>query len=159
MKVRELLQFEIWSKQTTQGIFLGFGIVALSLLVTLGLWYEVDLHWLTKGERDAARLALQRVDELQAVVALDDEYKARDDKANAALKAAEDVAKTDKDDSIHMNLSVCLTGVETAHTEILEQRLILEGRLHPMANGSDRSGLFLIEVGKKSCSALHKELD
>jgi hypothetical protein len=159
MKVRELLRYEIWSKKTTQGIFLGFGIVALSLLVTLGVWYEVDLHWLTKGERGAARLALQRVVELQTVVALDDEYTVRDDKANAALKAAEEVARTDKDDSIQMNLSICLTGVETAHTEIIEQRLILEGRLHPAANGSDRSGLFLIEMGKRSCSALHKELD
>jgi hypothetical protein len=159
MKFRELLRYEIWSKKTTQRIFLGFGIVAFSLLATLGLWYEVDLHWLTKGERDAAKLVLQRVGELQTVVALDDEYKIRDDQAKAALKAAEEIAQTDKDDSIQMRLDICLGGVETEHTEIIEQRLILEGRLHPMANGSDRSELFLIEVGKKSCSALHKELD
>ncbi len=161
MKVRNVLQIEVWSKKTTQNILLGFGIVICSLLVTLMGWYEIDSHWLTKGERDAAKLTLQRTDELQTVVALDQEYKFQDDRANAALKTAAAVGRTDKDGSIQMKLSTCLAGVETAHFEILEQRLILEGKLHPMGNESngDRSALFLIEIGKRSCSELHKELD
>jgi hypothetical protein len=162
MKVRELLRYEIWSKDTTQGILLAFGIIACSLIATSMAWYEFETHWLSKGERDAARLVLQRVNELQNVVALDQEYKVGEDRANAALKAAKEAAKTKKDESIQMNLLVCVTGVEILHGEILEQRLNLDGRPAPMRErieAVERSGLSLIEAGKRSCSALHKELD
>jgi hypothetical protein len=61
MKVRELLQIELWSKITSRKICIGIGIV----IVGLFSWCEVEKYWLTPGERDAGWTALAQIEELE----------------------------------------------------------------------------------------------
>jgi hypothetical protein len=61
MKIRELLQTELWSKRTSRRILVGIGI----LVVGFFFWCAIEQYVLTPGERSAARAALVKVDELQ----------------------------------------------------------------------------------------------
>lgn len=65
MKLRELSQTELWSKRTARKVFVGIGIAFWILLLTAGVLYEVEMHWLTPGERSAAKAALVEIDALQ----------------------------------------------------------------------------------------------
>jgi hypothetical protein len=64
MNLREILQIEIWSRRTTRRIFSILGYVAVALLIGLVIWFEVERHWLTKGERKTASTALRQIDGL-----------------------------------------------------------------------------------------------
>ena len=162
MNVRQLLRYEIWAKETTQKILLGFGIVVCLLLFCSMVWYEVESHWLTKGERIAARVALQRIDALQATDSLsDEEFKIRNDEVNSAIDAAGLAARTSKDEMVAAELIMCFMGTESARMNMMRQRWIQEGKLHQSAN--DRVSDYQIElftdtVAHQSCLKLHREL-
>ncbi len=163
MEVRELLRYEIWSKKTTQGILLGFGITVCSLLVTLKVWYEVDSHWLTNGEKAAAKAALQRIDMLQNSNSLTfQEYEVRSKASGIAVDAARLAARTSRDERTQMQLENCLVGFMTVREALIEQQLAQTGKLHQSASDRERSASvehFLIDSGRRSCEELHKELD
>ena len=62
MRIRELLQTELWSKeQLTEDPSFEFGILAVRILLGFRSWYELMLHWLTaSGERRAGRVGIAR---------------------------------------------------------------------------------------------------
>jgi hypothetical protein len=72
MKIREILQIELWSKETTRkvlrpvGRFLKRTAIVLGILVVLaGTAFEIESHWLTGGERKAGRVALAQIEKLE----------------------------------------------------------------------------------------------
>jgi len=162
MKIREILQIEIWSKRTSRKILVGIGIVVSLLTLGLFAWYEVECHWLTKGERIAASVALQRIDLLQGSDSLsDEEFKVRNDQVNSAVDAAEIAARTTKDELIAADLIMCSMKIESARMKMLKQRWIQQGKLHQSENDREsdsRIELFTDKVTQLSCLKLHQEL-
>ncbi|MGA3334578.1 MAG: hypothetical protein ABSC62_10500 [Terracidiphilus sp.] len=162
MKVRELLQHEIWSKETSRKILVGFAVFVAALFIVFGTWYEFETHWLTIRERVAAKVALQRIDALQNADSLsDEEFKIRRNEVNSAVDAAGLAARTSKDEMVAAELIMCFMGTESARMDMMKQRWIQEGKLHQSAN--DRESDYQIElftdtVARQSCLKLHKEL-
>ena len=72
MKIRELLQTEVWSNRTSQKIFVGLGIFLGIVVAGYVLWSVVDRNWITPGERSTAKVALGKLDALQDVGFLND---------------------------------------------------------------------------------------
>ena len=73
MKVRELLHIDLWSKRTSRKVFVGIGIVFVIVYAGNAALSVVERHWLTPGERSAARAALLQIDELQNLVQSSDQ--------------------------------------------------------------------------------------
>jgi hypothetical protein len=74
MKIHELLQTELWSKERSRKIFrwiwrfLKPASIALGLLlVLLYVFHVVEVHWLTNGEKQAGKAALAQVERLEAL--------------------------------------------------------------------------------------------
>jgi hypothetical protein len=119
MKIRELLQTEIWNRRTTRKILVGFGIVFGVAAIGLGILYAVEVNWLTAGERNAAKAALTQIDALQDAGPLSDaEFKVRQEQTDAKVKAAQDAAETLKDDSTQETLFWYLAAVELERSKV-----------------------------------------
>src|ERR1700677_3065431 len=104
MNFRELLQIQIWSKRTTRKILVWFGIVFVIGFLALNGWHFVELHWLTGGERNAAKAALAQIEALQDAGTLsDDEFALKAKQAEAKVKAAQDAAVTYRDTFMEMD--------------------------------------------------------
>jgi hypothetical protein len=162
MKIRELLQTEIWSNRTSRKILVWLGIVCCSIVVCLYSWREVELHWLTSGERVAAKDALREIDALQDASSLSDqEFKERSKQAEAKVKLAGATAITYRDNFIQMKLGFYLVGVE------LDRRSIRTGGpVHEQAPQQEQSTKeheavisTLQDLKHQSRSDLHKALD
>jgi hypothetical protein len=98
MKIRELLQKEIWSKRTSRKILIGFGIVTVVLVVGFVVLSAVDEHWITPAERIAGRAALVQIEDLQDFNGMSDaEYDAGALDAKRKIETAEHVALTFQD--------------------------------------------------------------
>jgi hypothetical protein len=105
MKVRELLQTEHRSKQTsrkvlarTLKILARVGIVIGILVMAIGITLTAELRWLTPGERRTAREALSSVDSMQDFGAVSDgDFDAGLVRAEAKIKLAEDSVWTIRD--------------------------------------------------------------
>jgi hypothetical protein len=111
MKIRELLQVEIWGKRTT--LILLIEIVALVGLGQLG-WYSVEKFYLSPAERNAAREALSEVDRLQASGSLTDEAFATEARmAEVKIRTAEQVEWTERDIGVNSLLSSYLFSIQT----------------------------------------------
>ncbi|MGO9777941.1 MAG: hypothetical protein ACLQGT_01105 [Terracidiphilus sp.] len=74
MKVRELLQIELWRKETSRKVLRRIWRVLKPVAIALGLLlvllfvsYEVEIHWLTSGERQAGKVALAQVEKLETL--------------------------------------------------------------------------------------------
>ncbi len=72
MNVRELLQTEIWSKETSRKILRRtwrivrpVAVVSGILVLLLAVVFAVEWYWLTSGERKAGRTALAKIEELE----------------------------------------------------------------------------------------------
>jgi hypothetical protein len=65
MKIRELLQTEIWSRKTTQRLVLGILVAGLLMVFGLKAWRSYQYYWLTDNERSTARIALQEIDKVR----------------------------------------------------------------------------------------------
>ena len=163
MKIREILQIELWSKRTTRKILVGLGILVASSFIVFWIWSKVELNWLTHGERVAAKAALKKIDELQSAGSLADaEYEKRRSEADAAIDTAERVAKTRKDTLIEMKLMMCSVGATSARFRTREQQQIEQGKLH--STGADlmqekQTDVLLNAMAHQDCLELHKELD
>jgi predicted negative regulator of RcsB-dependent stress response len=109
MKIRELLQTELWSKRTTQGILIGFALAVMGFWA----WNYVDDHWLTRGEQKTAKSALVLIDSLQLQSTEDDQkdFEAGKQKAEQAVKVAEQAAWTTRDKQVFSALSNYLNEV------------------------------------------------
>ena len=142
MKVRELLQIEIWSKITSRKILVWFGIVIGVLVVGFVTLYEIERHWLTTGERSAAKAAIAQIDGLQDFASLSDEdFDAREKQAEAKVEDAKHAAVTKRDDWVALELSFYLEETQNDQREIREALLFWEKHL---PTGGSRT-----EFGKK----------
>src|SRR5271157_989013 len=111
MKIRELLQIEIWSKRTTWILLIG--IVALVGLGQLG-WYTLERFYLSSAEKNAAREALSEIDRLQASGPLtDDAFATEARAAEVKIRNAVRVEWTDRDIGVNFLLSTYLKSIRT----------------------------------------------
>jgi hypothetical protein len=105
MTLREILQTELWSKQTTRKMLSGLWRVLKPVVVVLGsaavlllLVYEVESHWLTKGEREAGRVALERAEKLESLCYCRcEQFAATNEEAKKAIEDARSKAWTLRD--------------------------------------------------------------
>jgi hypothetical protein len=163
MTLRELLRYEVWSKQTTRRILVGSAILAALLFVGYKIWDEVESHWLTRSERTVAKAALQRIDALQNSGPLsDEEFDNRTKDARLAIDAAERAARTRKDELVYMELAICAMGPVSARMKAIEQRLIEQGKLRETPKEfewSEQGGIRTDDLAHRNCLYLHKQLD
>jgi hypothetical protein len=155
MKVRELLQIEIWSKETSRKIldpirkilfwFLPsrktlkrIGIVFGVLVVVLGVIVVVEVSWLTSGERKVASAALAEIDAMQGLVsASSNDFEARDRQAKETVKAAERVAWTSRDKVAAFGLWSYLNETENARDEIEMRAVAQQRNFHRSGNSQE----------------------
>ena len=159
MKVRELLQIELWSKRTTRKILVGIE-VAVGLLCT---WNVAELYWITPGERNAARAALVQIDALQNAGSISDEdFEARDKQAAQRVEVARQAVQTERDERIADALYAYLTGIETERGNVAMRRL-MQKRNVPIKDSERKLNEEIDSMGKQVMqflhSVLHKALD
>ncbi len=160
MSVREILQYELWSKKTSRRILLGGLVVALMVMTGLKAWQIYEFNWLSDGERKAARVALARIDELRTDNPSNyDDLKAMNDFADSAIAAADAKAVTERDAITSMQLRNCefmllvkvgieLRPGEGATKEQLDARAKLLARFAKLSDSASRD-----------CEALHNALN
>jgi hypothetical protein len=102
MKIRELLQMEIWSKRTHRRLLIGFVTVVAGVLI----WAWIDGIWLTGNERGAARNALALVDDLKAHASEDDQkdFDRRSEQAKQAVDVVAKAGYTGRDEQVSSGL-------------------------------------------------------
>jgi hypothetical protein len=114
MKIRELLQTEIWSKRTSRKILVGFGVVIVGVFI----WKGLDGYWITPPERNAARVALAEIDRLQNSSGMGDaEYDAGTREAKEKVSAVERAAWTSRDKLVAVSLLSYLTETDLLRSE------------------------------------------
>jgi len=151
MKVRELLQTELWSKENHRRILAGFCIGIGLCIVGFVAWDRFEVHWLTSGEREAARAALAEIDSIEAAGPLSDqEWEARAHQVRAKVNASAAAARTYRDTFVEMDLSLYFLKVETDRANL--QRHTAGKREIPIDSAFGGS---VNDVRAK----LHKELD
>jgi len=163
MNFRELLQIQIWSKRTTRRILVWFGIISGILVVGFVALYEVERHWLTPGERSAARAAQTQIDALQDFASLSDQdFDAKDKQAKAEVEAATNAAVTQRDDWLAFQLDVYLSETEGDRDEVRmalimwERHLPVRGATTEFGKKMNLSGTELRSITRLE---LHKLLD
>jgi hypothetical protein len=164
MKVRELLRYELWSKGTTRKILASFGIVVGLLILGFFVWYEIEIRWLTTGERNAARAALLQVDALESGnPATFEELQIQSERTEDRVKAAETAARTIRDKMVHLQLYWYFSGVDIEQRERFQDRFDQEKHLtHLHQNDEEQRkqiDSLMRELTEKHRLALHKELD
>jgi hypothetical protein len=163
MKVRELLQTELWGKRTSRKILVGIVVVMGLFYGGAFVWNQVELHWLTTGERTAARSALWQIEALQNDGSLSDsEFDTRAKELQTQVKAAQDAAKTYRDHFVEMRLDSYLLSVMWERRKIEREHFATQG--HPAPGKPDREFEEKIDATIGSWKftdrlALHKELD
>jgi hypothetical protein len=159
MRVREFLQTELWSKETSRKIFIGFGIVVAGLIA----WTAIEQHWLTPGERKAARVAMEQIDSLQNFESISkSDFAVKDGQAKQEVDVAQRAAWTERDKEFAIALSMYLNLTEIDN-EFLQRRLIMEQK-HPSLTQRDvKTAEDAAKVEKKARLFnrlfLHKALD
>jgi hypothetical protein len=120
MKIRELLQRELWSKSTTRKILARVGKVLVRVGIVLGVLavvivivLAIEIHWMTAGERKVATEALSEIDVTQNFVyASDNDFETRFQQAKKTVEAAKRTAWTIRDKDVVMWLSIDLDSIE-----------------------------------------------
>jgi hypothetical protein len=159
MKVREILQIEIWSKETSRKILVGFGVIVVGLVS----WHLLDVHWITPVERSAARAALLQIDALQNLGSISDEdFKARAKQAEGEVETAKRAAWTSRDKVIYSVLYAYVSGIELQRDRVQVRKL--EEQRHILLPNSDREFEEKLDSsGKEGTqfvrSVLHRALD
>ncbi len=162
MTFHEVLQFELWSKQTTRKILsvVGIGFVTVGFIVSIAL--AVESLWINPRERNAAKVALADVEDLQQTTGVtEDEFKIRKGKAESATERALNVAWTWRDQHISEALFGYQTLMEAQHDEPHRRAVLHEFvQKHPeyRRSGAQKENLSpqIIElIGKR----LHGALD
>ncbi|HEU5351713.1 MAG TPA: hypothetical protein VFU55_08955 [Terracidiphilus sp.] len=173
MNVRELLRYEIWSKETSRRILRPIvkilkptGIVLGSLVFLAVVVYAIESGWLTNGERTAGKVALVQVEKLETLIDCNcDGFAVTDENAKAAVEVARQNAWTLRDRQVAALLSFYLWEVEQAQgqdsRETKLKRLMQQRGLRwhsdPKLDKEDRSSRF--QEFSSFRSALQKELN
>jgi len=161
MDVRKIFQNVIWSKRALRRILIGFGVFIGVLVVGFVVLYEVEWHWLTSGERRAAKAALVEIDLLQNARSMNGkEYDLQREKAQLKFNAARDVAQTFRDEETLAALSTYFIWTTSPWDQA---RFNLE---NPGFSTSDadlntevKRWISEVKLRKQMSSMLHKELD
>jgi hypothetical protein len=143
MNVRELLQYELWSKETSQRLGAKIWKFSKRLAVVLGILASVivivavvESHWLTAGERKTGRAALAQVDELRGLIDCKCErFIEVDKKAKESVAVAVQRAWTKRDHWTSFELSFYLGQVETIPKDDLREdqvKQVIEQRHLPL---------------------------
>jgi hypothetical protein len=160
MTIRELLQTEIWSKETSRKILdpirkilfrlvpsrkilVRIGIVLGILVVVLGIILAVEMSWLTSGERKVASAALAEIDAMQNLVtASSSDFEAKDQRAKERVEEADHMAWTIRDKRAAIFISLYLSETEVGRRDIEMRAMMQQRKIHR----SDRS----LEFDKES---------
>ncbi len=160
MNIHELLQYELWSKTRTRKILTVTGFATVVLVLLFAVWHEVERHWLTQGERNAARTALVEIDLLQNAARMNGkEFDLQEQKAQLKFDAARNLTRTYRDKEIVAGLSLYLI-LTTSPWD--SARFVLE---HPGSSidGDPKSVLTdwnsSSDLRKQLHSSLHRALD
>jgi hypothetical protein len=182
MKIRELLQKQIWSKEASRKILRPFGkflkwagIVSVALAAVIGIVVAVELSWLTGGERKAARDALVQIQALEKLeigangesvdVSWTLNYDAAEQLAKTAVSNATFRAWTVRDRQVAVMLSGYLWEIEDYRkADLFAKTLSESNELPPEENANvdkfkqreHSSQLLLFGLWR---SKLHKQLD
>ena len=111
MKLREVLQTEIWSKRTSRKLLIAFAVIVCGFLG----WLEADWNWLTPMEVRAGRAALVDVDALQNSSSMtDEEFGVAENRAKQSVQNAIEASWTHRDKFVAYGLGnyLQLTSVE-----------------------------------------------
>jgi len=183
MKVRELLQTEIWSKETSRKILepirkilfcvlpsrktlKRIGIVLAVLVVVLGITLSVEIRWLTPRERRVAIVSLVQVEELQSLLDCNcEKFGIVDQQAKASVNISEQKAWTVRDHTVAGLLYLYLIEIErTKQGELREAQVKLF--IHQRKLQLDSNPKFETEFRRSQLeifsmynSELHKEMD
>ncbi len=175
MKVRELLQYEIWSKETSRKILSPIGkclkwvaIVSGSLAVLIWIVYVIEsAGWLDSRRKGTPEEpALAQIVELEKLIDCNcDQFVVVDGKAHSVLTVATQKAWTLRDHSVAFELWFYLTEVEQkqegdlreAQAKAIVQQRHLQWHSNPELEQKDRS--LRRELFSTFRLELHKELD
>jgi hypothetical protein len=169
MTIRETLQIEIWSKETSRKILAKtlkvlarLGIVIGVLAVAIGIVLTAEMRWMTPAEGRIAREALSSLDALQDFGALNGgDFNAGLVQARAKVQLAQDSAWTLRDSGVASLLFEYWNETRESRKEkqMLEAALLkfpqstrnLDKWHDPNQAGAELRGVIR--------SALHKDLD
>ena len=163
MKIPELLQIELWSKRTSRRLFVGIGIVFVVAFVGVGALSAIGKHWLTPGERKAAKIALQQIEELpKGNSASYDELFAMHKTERKAIAIAEAEAVTEKDHTTVMQLEACVSEVNSDRLIVMLRQTRageatpeqMESRVEFLSRASKSR-----DLAHGICKAIHQTLD
>jgi hypothetical protein len=173
MKVRELLRYEIWSKETSRKILRPVGkclkwvaIVSGVLIVLIWIVYAIESHWLTNGEEGAGRAGLTQIEELEKLIDRNcSQFSTIDSKASVSVSVAAQKAWTIRDHTVAFDLWLYHTDVEQIQTndllegqsKLMMQKNHLQWYSNPKLEGKDRS--LRREELQILRTELHKQLD
>src|SRR6266567_3619385 len=123
MNVREFLQTEIWSKETsrkilqrTWRILRPVAVVSGVLVLLLAVVFAVEWYWLTSGECNAGRTALAKIEELEQLERNSSgNFDATNGQAKALVTVAEQRAWTLRDRRTSSLLEVYRWELEMDH--------------------------------------------
>ena len=123
MKVRELLQTEIWSKETSRKILRRVWrivrpvtVVSGVLVLLLTVAFVLEWYWLTSGERKTGRTALAKIEELEQLERNSSgEFDAMNGQAKAMVRVADQNAWTLRDRRAVNALEIYRWELETEH--------------------------------------------
>ena len=133
MKVRELLQKEVWSKRTSRKILVVLAILCVAFVLWIAA-YVVDESWITPSERRAGRAALAQIDSLQNFDGMSDaEFDAGVLQAGRKVGDAEQAAWTSRDKRIAGVVSFYLSS-----TKDLRDRIRSDRKLNLPADKAER---------------------
>ena len=163
MSIRELLQTEVWGKRTSRKILVWFGVVVAVVVVGYVLWGALSWHWLTPGERNAARAALVQLDALQNSGSLNnEEFSARAKQAERGMDNAFRAAWTTRDRMIVGKLMGYQLDIVVKRMQMRRQALP-EQRKTPLTDSDRKLNELMIASGINVNGSdrleLHKVLD
>jgi hypothetical protein len=147
MGIREVLQTEIWSKETSRKILAGLrkilgvmkyvGLVLGVVVVGVVLWAWIWTHWLTAKERNAGSVALVQVDALQNFDGMSDaDFDAKVKLAQEKVDAANHAVLTEKDNEVAGTLWFYLDQIK--FTRLRQKRMHEVLNSHPEYARTDR---------------------
>jgi hypothetical protein len=159
MRFRELLQIELWSKETSRKILIGLIVVAVVLIA----WIAAERYWLTSAERAAGRAALAQIDKLQDFGTTgNDVFEARVKQARAQVDAAERAAWTTRDESVARTLGFYLDLTKIDQEDAQRQQLIRQSH-SPLSFKDEEFANDMVASGERTRLelryALHGALD
>ena len=176
MKVRELLQTEIWSKETSRKILRRVwrivrpvAVVSGVLVLLLTVAFVLEWYWLTSGERKTGRTALAKIEELEQLERNSSgEFDAMNSQAKAMVRVADQNAWTLRDRRAVNALEIYRWELETEHQgrllELQIRQIEKERNLESPADQRFREFREKVRASQAqvlsgSRSLVHKELD